>query len=310
MLIEAPEVTVRIGIGTDDDRLLLRAEREPVGGDVRADAAEEDVEVGLGEHPLGHRGRPVPEDAEEVRAVVVDPVVGAERAEHPETPVGRPAGDALGRGLRPVLPADDEDGTLGLIDAGPHLGEVAVVGGGHPDGQGRQRRGGRALGQHLLGQADDDGTRPAGHRGVQGIGDHLGGLVGIIEDEDLLRRRAEPPGEVELLEGLPTAVGGGDEADEDDERGRVLVGGVDGGHDVRGTGTAGDHRDPRHPGHPPLGHGHVPGPALLAADDRGDRRIVESVEDIEVGLARDEVGAADAVGLELADDEVAGGQRL
>ena len=173
----------------------------------------------------------------------------------------------------------------------------------------RQHRPRAGLDQDLLGQAHDHGTRPAGHGGVHGIGDHLGGLIGVIESEDLLGRRREPAVQVEFLEGLATSLGGGDEADEHDERRSVLVGGVDGDHDVRGTGTAGDHGDPGDAGHAALGHGHVAGSALLAADDGGDGRIVEAIEHIEVGLAGDQVGTLDAVGFELLDEEMTGGKR-
>src|SRR5699024_7772787 len=72
---------------------------------------------------------------------------------------------------------------------------------------------------------------------------------------------------------------------------------------------SGDHGDAGHTGHPPLGDGHIGGPALLAADDRGDGRIVEAVDDVEIGLARHQIGAADPVGFELLDDEMAGGKR-
>ncbi|SIH07208.1 Uncharacterised protein [Mycobacteroides abscessus subsp. abscessus] len=142
---------------------------------------------------------------------------------------------------------------------------------------------------------------------MEGIDDHLGGLVGIVEDEDLLRRRSEPRGKVELLERLTPARGGGDEADEDDERGRILVGGVDGGHDVRRPRPAGDHGDAGDPGHPPLGHGHVAGTALLPAHDGLDRGVVEAVEDVEVRLPGHEIRPPHSVGLELLDDEMAGG---
>src|SRR5699024_5856445 len=99
------------------------------------------------------------------------------------------------------------------------------------------------------------------------------------------------------------------EADEEDERRRVLPGGVDGDHRVRRTRTAGDHGDARTPGQPGLGQGHEPGTALLTADDRVDGGVVESVEDVEVALAGHRVDPFDARGLQGGDDEVAGRTR-
>ena len=87
MLVEPTEVTVRIGIGADDDGALVDAVAEPIGGHVRANTAQEDVQVRLGEDSLRHGGRTVAQDAEEVRTVVVDAVIGAEGAEHAEAAV-------------------------------------------------------------------------------------------------------------------------------------------------------------------------------------------------------------------------------
>ena len=87
MLVEATEVAVCIGIGADDDGALVDAVAESVGGHIRADTAQEDVQVRLGEDSLGHGGCSVAQDAEEVRTVVVDAVIGAEGAEHSEAAV-------------------------------------------------------------------------------------------------------------------------------------------------------------------------------------------------------------------------------
>ena len=171
----------------------------------------------------------------------------------------------------------------------------------HARGQHRSRT---RADEDLFGQTDDDGTGPPGRGGVHGVDDHLGGLIGVIEGEHLLRGRGEPAVQIEFLEGFAAAMIGGDEADEDDERGRILVGGVDSDLDVRRTGTTRDHGDAGHSGHPPLGDGHICGPALLAADDRGDSRIAESVDDVEIRLAGNQISASDSVCFEFLDDEM------
>src|SRR5699024_5768098 len=133
-------------------------------------------------------------------------------------------------------------------------------------------------------QTDDDGTGPAGRGDAQRFGGELAGAVLVVDGDHAFRGRGETLGQAELLGGFARPVRGRPEADEEDERRRVLPGGVDGDHRIRRTRTARNHGDARTPGQPGLGQGHEPGTALLTADDRVDGGVVESVEDVEVAL--------------------------
>ena len=303
-------MAVRGGVAVDDDRRLrIAAELVGVRHDVGARAPEEDLQVRGGERLAAHRGGSDAERPEVVRVGVIDAVVGAEVGEDPYAAPGRPRGHGR-RGLRiPHLPAGDEHGPPRTGDRGVEELEV----GGRRSGLGDRPRGhGGPVGPGELGllrQPDDDRAGAAGDRGVHGVGDDPGGGGGVVEDEHLLRRRPEPAAEVELLERLAPAHLGGDEADEHDERGGVLVGVVDCDHDVRGARPAGHHGDAGSAGEAALGDGHVAGAALLPAHDGADRGVVEAVEHVEVGLPGHAVDPVDAVALELPDDEVAGRAR-
>ena len=271
------------------------------------------MQVSLVEGRASQGCRAETERAEVVRLIVIDAVIGAEIGDDTHAQGGRPVGDDARRLLIPALAADDEHRALRSPDR--LFNRRDLCGGGHHLGNGARRdgRGGGGDKLRVLRQADDDRAGPAGGGGVHGVGDDRGGLIGVVEDEGLLHGRAEPAGQVELLEGLAPAVAGGDKAGEDDERGGVLVGGVGGDHDIGSTRPAGDHRDARPAGHAALGHRHEARTGLLAAGDRADRRIVQAVEHIQVGLAGHAVDALDALGFELGDDEVpsrAGGRGI
>ena len=109
----------------------------------------------------------------------------------------------------------------------------------------------------------------------------------VIDGEHALRRRGEPFGDAELLERLAGPVGDRNEADEEDECGRILPCSVEGDHRVRRTGTAGDHGYAGPSGQAGFGHGHEPGAAFLSAHDGLDGGVIETVEHVEVGLAGD-----------------------
>src|SRR5699024_3680201 len=82
----------------------------------------------------------------------------------------------------------------------------------------------------------------------QRFGGELAGAVLVVDGDHAFRGRGEPLGQAELLEGFARPVRGRHEADEEDERRRVLPGGVDGDHRNRRTRTARDHGDARTPG--------------------------------------------------------------
>ena len=161
------------------------------------------------------------------------------------------------------------------------------------------------LDEHVLGQREHDRARAAGGGDVEGARDELGDPVGIVDLLDPLRHRAEHVAVVDLLERLPPHHVAADLADQEDQRRRVLEGGVDAAGGVRRAGAAGDHADARPAGELAVGVGHVRGADLVAAGDEADRRVVERVEHGQVALAGHAEGDVHPVDDELVDEEPA-----
>jgi hypothetical protein len=122
-----------------------------------------------------------------------------------------------------------------------------------------------------------------------------------------LRHLAEQADVVELLEGLASKVRPRHLADEEDERSRVLVGGVDPDRGVRCSGSTRDQTDARPAGQLPVGLGHVGRRRLVAGRIEPDRRVADRVEHADVALARDAVRRVHAVDEQLVDQDARGG---
>ena len=131
--------------------------------------------------------------------------------------------------------------------------------------------------QHVLGQRDDHRARPALHRDAEGAGYDLGDACGVVDLDHPLSEVAEGLAVVDLLEGLAPAHAAGDLPDEQDHGRRVLPGDVHARRGVGGAGPAGDEADARPPGELAGGLRHDRGPALLAADEDVDGRVVQGV---------------------------------
>ena len=133
----------------------------------------------------------------------------------------------------------------------------------------------------------------------------LGDARGVVHLGRPLRDGAEDRRVVELLEGIAAGVATRHLADEEDQRRRVLVGGVHADGRVRRARAARDEADPRPARELAVGLGHVRCGSLVAARDQPDRRVVERVEHRQVALAGDAEGQLDAVQLELVDERLA-----
>ena len=114
---------------------------------------------------------------------------------------------------------------------------------------------------------------------------------------------------VELLERLALAHVAPDLADEQDQRGGVLLGNVDAGGRIGGARPAGDEADAGPPGELADRLRHHGGAALLAADRHLDRAVEHGVERRDVALARHAEHVARAVDHELIDQHFGGGPR-
>ena len=135
--------------------------------------------------------------------------------------------------------------------------------------------------------------------------DELGDPVGAVDLLDPLRHRPEHVAVVDLLERLAPHHPAADLADQEDQRRRVLIGGVDPARGVGGAGAARDHADPGPAGELAVGVGHVRGSDLVAAGDEPQRGVVERVEHGQVALAGNAEGQLGPVDDELIDEEPA-----
>ena len=163
---------------------------------------------------------------------------------------------------------------------------------------------GRVLGEHVLGQREDDRAGSAGGRDLEGAPDELRQAPRV---DDLLRplaQRRERGAGVELLEGLAAELAARDLADQVEHRRGVLERGVHADRAVHRSGTPRDEAHARAAGELPVGGRHVRRARLVAGVDEPDRRVVQRVERREVALARDPVDHLDAVADELVDEDL------
>jgi hypothetical protein len=134
------------------------------------------------------------------------------------------------------------------------------------------------VGEHVLGQCEHDGPRPAGRRDGEGARDELRDAGRVVDLRDPLRHRPEHGRVVELLEALPPDGVAGDLAHEQDHRRRVLRRGVQAVGRVRRPRPPRDEADARAAGELPVGVGHVRRAALVARHDEPQRRVAQRVE--------------------------------
>ena len=138
--------------------------------------------------------------------------------------------------------------------------------------------------------------------------DELRDAGGLVDLGHPLGHAAEHLPVVDLLEGVALAAAAVDLADEQDHRHAVLLGDVDAGAGVGGTGAAGDHGDAGPSGELAPGCRHHRRAALLTADDEADLgRVVQRVQDLEIALARHAEDRVDALQAELVDEDPAPG---
>ena len=209
--------------------------------------------------------------------------------------------------LGPAAAADDEQGPLRPRQ---QLERARDIG-----GRGRRLHGPvrlcvgyvRLVGLHVLGKRDHDRTRPPGGGGVEGVQEQLRQRGGVVGDRHPLGHLPEHQRVVELLERLPAEMGPRHVPDEQDQRCRVLVGGVDADCRVGGAGRPGDEAEAGPAGELAVGVGHVRRGRLVPGDDEPDWRVADRVEDAQIALARHAEGGVDPVDEQLIDEDARGG---
>ena len=297
--IGAPQVADLVGVGIDVDDpppLLTRVHQLIAGGQrIAQPRAERQDAVGLAQRLAQPQVHPHAQVARIVRVPVVHVVLPAEGHRNRQPPpLGQP-GQRVRVVLRPERAARHDQRPLGGGERVADRRHLRLGHARHGAGGGREV-GDVGLGrQHVLGQRQHHRAGAPGAGEVEGAGDVFGDALGLVDLGHPLGQPAEHLAVVDLLERLAVAVGPGDLADEQDHRGRVLLGDVDAGAGVGGAGAAGDEADAGPAGGLGPGLGHHRGPTLLPADGVGDAHVVEPVERREEAFAGDREHPLDPV---------------
>ena len=140
--------------------------------------------------------------------------------------------------------------------------------------------------EHVLGQVDQDGTRAARGRDVEGLLDGLGEVLDILDQIAVLDARPGDADDVGLLEGVVADQLRRHLAGEDHERDRVHVRRGDPGDGVGRAGAGGDQRHSRPSRGAGVAVGRVHAPLLVADEEVLQRAGEEHVVDAEDHAAR------------------------
>ena len=161
--------------------------------------------------------------------------------------------------------------------------------------------------EEILGERQQDGSRPPDERRPDGVADCRRDVGGRAWLRRVHREAAERALLVGLLERLAADEVAFDLADEREHRCRVLARRVDADREVRrADGPRADARR-RSAGQLAVGLGHERGGALVASRDDADARLVEPLEQAEEALAGHGEGVPDADRSEGVRDEAADG---
>ena len=154
----------------------------------------------------------------------------------------------------------------------------------------------------VLGQVDQDRSRPPGGRNVEGGGDHPRDVVDVLDQPVVLGDAHGDAGDVALLEGVGADGAGRHLARHHDQRGRVHVGVGERRHDVGGARAAGHHGDAGSPRGHGVALGHVAGALLVAHEDVADGGVDDRVVDGQDGAAGQAEHDVDPLHLEALDE--------
>ncbi len=241
---------------------------------------------------------------------LVEQRTAAERRGHRKRIFLRKAADGVGRSLRPAAAAEQHDRRAGGAE---HVGEFLHLGRSRRRLDRRERRrvgNGDALDQHVFRQRDDDRARPAIGGGVEGARDDFRHPRRIVDLGRPFGHRAKKRAVVDFLEGLALAGVARDLADEQHQRGRILLRNMDAVRSIGGAGPAGDETDARPAGRLADRLRHHAGAAFLAADGDGQIAVMEGVEHREIALARHAKDVAHAMDAQLIDQHLGGATQI
>ena len=157
----------------------------------------------------------------------------------------------------------------------------------------------------VLGDVDEHRPRTAGRGDVERLLDDPGDVLCLGDEEVVLGDRHGDAGGVALLEGVRADGGVRHLTGDADQWHRVEVGVAEGGDDVGGGGSAGDHGAAGPAGGVRIAGCHVAGALLVADQDVADRRVDERVVDREDRPAGQAEQQVDALVLESPDQRLA-----
>ncbi len=154
----------------------------------------------------------------------------------------------------------------------------------------------------VLGQVDQDRSRPPGGGDVEGGGDHLRDVIDVLDEPVVLGDAHGDAGDVALLEGVGSDGTRRHLTGHDDQRRRVHVGVGERRHDVGGARAARHHGDAGTAGGHGVPLGHVTGALLVADQDVADGRVDDRVVDGQDGAAGQAEHDVDPLHLEALDE--------
>ena len=166
------------------------------------------------------------------------------------------------------------------------------------------------LGQHVLGQADHDRSRPAVRRRIESARDDFRYARRIVDLGRPLGHRAEHGAIVDFLKRLALAHVARHLADKHDERRRILPRDVNAGRSIGGAWPARDETDAGPAGRLADRLRHHRRAAFLAAHGDGKVAVVKGIEHGEITLARNAEYVAHAVDPQLIHQNLGGGANI
>ena len=222
----------------------------------------------------------------------------------------RKARDAIARLLRPAAAAQDQHRRLRGAEKLRELRHLR-----RPrrrlDRQIRRRIiDADTLGQHVLGQADDDRPRPAVGRRIESARDDFRYARRVLDLGRPLGHRAEHGAIVDFLKRLAVAHVACHLANKHDERRRILTRDVNAGRSIGGAWPARNKTDTGPAGR--LAHRlrHHRCAAFLAAHGDGKVAVVKGIEHGEITLARNAEYVTHAVDPQLIHQNLGGGANI
>jgi hypothetical protein len=310
--VDLPELEVG-GVDVDEHLRGLRhlGDGVAVGRHLAEAGADSEDEVGAAQRLADGGEHADARFAEIVRVLVVVEVVEAEGGEDGEAEARHLAGQERARLGRPAAAAHERHGPLGPVEERLEFGHRMGFGRGLGHAGPAHRRRGRAGGQHVLGQGDDDGAGAARKCRCPRSGNNFRNSCWIVYFHGPFGDGAEKSRIVDFLERLAALHVGADLAHEEDHGRGILPRRMDANRGVRRAGASGDEAEAGLAGELAVGFGHEGRAAFVAgAHETEARGVMHGVEKREIAFARHAEAASRAEGEQAVHQDLAAGSRV